>query len=440
MRSRAHRHAVRFDNALTGHEDSQAVLDPTHDPLRPAVLFFCPDSNVPTGGIAVIYRHVEHLNDAGINAAVLHTQPGFRCRWFQSSAPVVATPFRPVTPDDVLVIPEVSGPNLHEIGPGTPKVVFNQNAHYTFNLWPTPGGDARRITIPYRSPEVVASIVVSEHSREYLQYAFPGIRVYRTINGVHSPDTIGAKDDLITYLPRKNEDHALQVLNLLENRASLGGFAVEAIDGVDHEHSLESLRRTRIFLSFGYPEGCALPPLEAMAAGCLVVGYDGVGCREYLTPETSYPVPFGDIVTYARTVEAVLDTLRSDPASVERRIAAGRALVQSEYSTERERASVVSTWREILATVGHPSIGSDSPRPSGPLAARFVGDLRAVELEQLGAERDHARAERDDARAELAALRTSRSWRLTHPLRALAKAMRGRDSRAEEEGRRASPF
>ena len=42
------------------------------------------------------------------------------------------------------------------------------------------------------------------------------------------------------------------------------------------------LRRSHIFLATGFPEGCPLPPLEAMASGCLPVGFSGFGGWDYM--------------------------------------------------------------------------------------------------------------------------------------------------------------
>ena len=49
------------------------------------------------------------------------------------------------------------------------------------------------------------------------------------------------------------------------------------------------LRESQVFLSFGHPEGFGLPPAEALACGCLVIGYHGGGGREYFGPAGAYP-------------------------------------------------------------------------------------------------------------------------------------------------------
>ena len=393
------------------------------DSLQPAILFLCPDTDVPTGGVMVIYRHVEYLTAAGLRAHVLHAQPGFRCDWFESSASVMSSVIRPVTPDDVLVVPETYGPHLDEIAPGTPKVVFNQNPYLSFHRWPVPVGDRTPEASPYRSPEVVATVVVSEHSREYLYHAFPGLKVYAVANPADAAPP-APKQDLVVYMSRKNPDHAAQVLNILAARDALSGFAVRAIDSVNHAECLAILARARVFLSFGYPEGSPLPPLEAMAAGCLVVGYDGGGGRDFLTTENSYPIAFGDILGYARTVEGTLQAFRADASELERRIAAGQRLARSKHSDTCARDSVVSAWWRILADIGPAGSSLAAVSASGSPTEWHHTDRRQIELEQARLDRDQALRERDDARAQIAALRGSSSWRLTRLLRVVGAIVR----------------
>ncbi len=48
------------------------------------------------------------------------------------------------------------------------------------------------------------------------------------------------------------------------------------------EKVAEELKKSNIFLNIGYPEGFPFPPLEAMACGCIVVGYTGGGGNEFM--------------------------------------------------------------------------------------------------------------------------------------------------------------
>lgn len=306
--------------------------------------FVCPDTDVPSGGVRVIYRHVDHLVAAGIDAAVVHLQPGFRVTWFAHDTPVVCAD--DVTPDparDLLVLPEVYGPDLVGIGPGVRKAVFNQNAYNSF-VGMAADADPRT---PYTHPEVVAAVCVSDDNVAYLRHGFPRLDVRRTVNAV-DPELFrpgGSRRRRVAFMPRKNSAQAVQVLKLLAVRGVLQDVEVVALQGLSERQVAEELRRSLLFLSFGYPEGCPCPPKEAMASGCVVVGYHGMGGRDYFTERNGVPVPQGDVVAFARAVERVL---ARPQAELEAFGLEASARIRARYSPEAERDSVVRVWGELL--------------------------------------------------------------------------------------------
>jgi glycosyltransferase involved in cell wall biosynthesis len=96
----------------------------------------------------------------------------------------------------------------------------------------------------------------------------------------------------------------------------------------------------RHFLTLSATEGHSLVPLEAMAMGTTVLGFDGFGGRDYMRPGincavTAYP----DLEGVADRIVAVL----SDPDYAEGLAEAGRATATSDtYTYSRFRAA----WRE----------------------------------------------------------------------------------------------
>lgn len=309
----------------------------------PTVYFVCPDHDAPSGGIRVIYRHVEHLIAAGTPAVVVHKAPGFRPTWFEHDVPVTSVDAVEPTAADLLVIPEIYGPDLATIAPGVPKAVFNQNAYNTFNGYTA---DPRDLRTPYGHREVTAAVVVSDDNATYLRHAFPALDVRRTVNAVDPARFHPApKRRRIAYMPRKNADHALQVLKILAFRGVLESVEVVALDGLPEDHVAAVLRETLVFLSFGAPEGFGLPAAEAMAAGCVVVGYHGMGGREFFTPDVAYPIDQGDIVAFARTVEETLARPVDELAALGARAS---VRIRQRYSPEAERASVVDAWTGLL--------------------------------------------------------------------------------------------
>lgn len=150
-------------------------VDP-HRPGAPQVYYLSPCPRTPAGGVRVIYRHVDLLNEAGVPAAVVHTQPGFRCRWFANETRLVSPSEAVLRPADILVVPEVFGPGLGRLPQGPPVVIFNQNAYHTFDAVPfssTRAGD------PYAGLDgLVALLTVSEDNEQLLRYTFPTVAVH----------------------------------------------------------------------------------------------------------------------------------------------------------------------------------------------------------------------------------------------------------------------
>src|SRR5262249_9400435 len=141
----------------------------------------------------------------------------------------------------------------------------------------------------------------------------------------------------IAFMPRRGARDAAQVLAILRARGALDDVEVLEFDGLGEREVAAALHDTLIFLSLGTAEGCPTPPKEAMASGCLTVGYTGQGGREFMTDGVAYPVEAGAVADLARTVEALLDEYRGDPVPLP---AVGRAAVsfiRDRHSPECER-------------------------------------------------------------------------------------------------------
>jgi glycosyltransferase involved in cell wall biosynthesis len=313
----------------------------------PIIHVFCPDDDFPSGGIRKMYRHVDVLNRHGYKAVILHSKPGFRPSWFASDTPVVYTENTLVKPSDYLVLTEILAAEIGKIAPGIRKVIFNQNCYYSFRKFFLDRPDPRQI---YLHPEVAAALVVSEDSRDYLRFAFPELKIQRIHYGIdqrlfaYHPD----KQKLIGFMPRKNAEDVRQVVCLLKARNALGDFRLRIIDNLDEAQTGQALKECALFLSFGYPEGFGLPPAEAMACGCIAIGYHGQGGREFFQPDFAFPIEQGDVIGFARTVEEVVRGVQATPELFAEKGRRAAQFIQENYSLEREENSIVDCWREIL--------------------------------------------------------------------------------------------
>ena len=134
------------------------------------IYYVSPDLNKPTGGVRVIYRHVEILNRNGFDASVLHARPGFRATWFENSAPVAYLPNVLVARDrDIVVFPEIMAGDVLTRFSGARKVILNQGFFLTFA---EETFDPTCMESPYRHSDLCAVLVNSRAGKEYLGHVF----------------------------------------------------------------------------------------------------------------------------------------------------------------------------------------------------------------------------------------------------------------------------
>jgi len=340
------------------------------------IFFLCPEYKTPVGGVGVIYRHVDILNKHGIKAFVLHEKRGFRYDWFDNQTPIVywdrgffsraarkiqtlalgesvarlslhGSAPSSITAEDILVLPETYGPAMDSIGQGIPKVILNQNCYFTFQKYSLLKD---RLRTPYRHPDVIATLINSQDGEKYLRHSFPDLRLERFVLSVDTKlFSLGSKKGkVICYLPRKNEEDARQVINILKFRGALGDFELRPLQNMTQEEIARNLKEAMVFLSFGHPEGFGLPAAEAMACGCLVVGYHGGGGREFFDPEFSYPIAAGDILKFAKAAEDAIRLCTTDPGQVAKMGRDASNYISEHYSREQEERELVAIWRSLI--------------------------------------------------------------------------------------------
>jgi Glycosyl transferases group 1 len=310
------------------------------------VYVLTPDLPAAVGGVRQHYRLVDTLNEGGIPAAIVHRDEGFRCRWFENTTQVVCAKRTTATQDDLIVIPEELIELVPSLAPGVPKIIFNQNAYTTF-LWGISDAETKAA---YHHPDVWSTIVVSDDNVDYLRKAFPGLRVDRLRYEIeaHLYHPGAEKRRAVAYMPRKRKLESTELLALLNVSGALVGWEVVTIDGVSEEKAAELIRASAIFLSFSYREGFGLPPAEAIACGCLVVGFDGFAGKEFFR-DHAIPVSDGDVQTYFAVVSEILsswDAKREHFAQMTQR---GAEFVLNAYSPEAHRHSVIPTFSEAMA-------------------------------------------------------------------------------------------
>lgn len=171
-----------------------------------------------------------------------------------------------------------------------------------------------------------------------------------------------ARDVRIAWMPRKNRHLALQIRQIFEALARQAGQKPPVwvpIENLPPAGVAQALRRADVFLATGFPEGFGLPPLEAMACGCVVAGFTGMGGWDYMrqalpagfTPAFALPgLPWGsngffaadgDVWGAAVALQAACDCLRAGTAT---RIVEAGLSTAAWYSPERQKQEVLRLW------------------------------------------------------------------------------------------------
>jgi len=317
---------------------------------RHRIFYFAYAHQRPTGGQKHTYRHVDILNKYGYEAYVVHPLEGYRLTWFDNQTNVVGpSAFRKLFREssDFIVLPEDLGSRIVQFRGR--KVIFDKNVFHGFR---TLGIGAAQQRYPYLDSTVVAVLTVSDHNRRHLQFAYPTVNCLRVFSEIDTSrfqfQPLTQKRRLIACLPKAQESLAV-VFHSLRSRAAAGlnnasEFQWIFLGDRSEREVSQILQESLVFVFTSVAEGLPRMPLEAMACGCIPVGYDCGPITEVLPEACRFP--HSNLVAMTEFVE---DILRSYPNNLDRwdvLIQKCRARV-AEYSTVRQEESVINAWTAI---------------------------------------------------------------------------------------------
>ena len=388
------------------------------------ILYLAPDHTEPSGGVRTIYRHVELLTDAGLDAAVWHYGAGFACEWFPTKAPVVTGPTHAMGAGDLLVVPEVFVLAGVDPAPGCRKVIYNQNHFYTFDNAPADG---------YVDWQPLPSVWTSSRtSQEVLARLHPRLPVrivpYSVDHDLFAPAQ--RRERKVAWMPRKRGREGALLGALFAADERFADVTLISIDGRTEAETAAELATTSVFVALGHEEGFGLPIVEALAAGCAVVGYAAGGGAELFAAPGTYQVTDADVLAI---VEQVAALLAAPPSDAER--ATYRAWTQARYAEDGQRDALLAAVSEASALPGvagpatHPLATLDTA-PAGPsvseLSARI--DELTARIAELTADATAVDAERERLHTVAAVLEAD----LERTLRELGTARRTTNGLTEQ--------
>lgn len=266
------------------------------------------------GGEVVNFQHVAALRQLGYRAFAL-LDPSSRVGIPQRpySVPMVHWGERlRFTEDDWLIVPEVFPPQSFEQLSHLPCkiIIHNQNPFYTFrgfssmvemNRFPLSGG-----------------ICCSNYARETLLAWGSEVdwQVVRPrILDVFSHAYQSEKKRQISFMPRKRpgDIRLLQGIfaSIYPEHSDVRWIEIK---DMSRRQVAQTLGESLVFASLSKNEGLGLPPLEAMASGCLVCGFHGEGGQEYASEQNGWWVSEGDWMQFAQGIHKALTASDADVA------------------------------------------------------------------------------------------------------------------------------
>lgn len=249
----------------------------------PQIVFFCPSVTVINGGIKHIFRMAEALIGLGHKAVVFEPNQQ-RPDWFISTAPIVGQDVFQQGTDNIYVLPE-DQPHILADFKKLPqrKVIYSQNHFYgALGI-----GDASS----YADYGVTDILCSSQTIYDHAKMRHPTLRAYvipcAVDRALFKPAV--TKNNIIAYMPRKRPIEATYIRDMFRfTYPHYRDWQWQELSNLSEGEVAAAMGRAKVFLSLSRLEGFGLTPLEAMAAGCVVAGFTGIGGHEYATEENGF--------------------------------------------------------------------------------------------------------------------------------------------------------
>jgi hypothetical protein len=329
-----------------------------------------PDVERPIGGVKQMHRFAEALTACGREATLIQEHAAFHPGWFSSDVQTIGLKQWRKRKDlnsqgDCVVLPETFLNAFERYAPGLPKLIFNQNGAYTFGSGQKgarPPGDILRL---YHHPELLHVLCVSQHDERLLAkgLGLGSARVSRLVNPIEGDvfRPLGGKRRQVAFMPRKNAQDAQVVAALLQAQPWWPGWTLVPIHQMPQAEVARTLQRSVAFLAFGHPEGFGLPLAEALACGCALVGYSGLGGRELFAlggeHGVALEVGYGDWMGFVDALHALDRSLQREPARLQQAMLHASKAVRQRYNPAAMQISVAAAlsrwetgWRDLMAS------------------------------------------------------------------------------------------
>ena len=314
-----------------------------------AIYYFCPDVEFPSGGVLRLYSHVRILREAGYEAFVLHFKKGFQIHWFDHRLPVVYVSDKPpIGPSDTVVIPE-GFPFIMKQLEGARRVVIALNPEYIFRKlragenWKDYGIDR----VMTNSPII----------RDFIRWSMGIEDIFLLESSVdHTLFRPAPHRELRVVYSRRKDTVSSMVEKIVKSRnRALSDVPFLGLENLPLVEYAELLGRSAIFLATASYEGFPRTVVEAMACGCICMGFDGLCGREIIVGsgegQNFIGVENGDFIELSKRLADVLDRFGKPDPELET-IRDNALKTAGRFTPEAEKRSVLEFWETYEPSSG----------------------------------------------------------------------------------------
>ncbi len=330
---------------------------------------FIPPLRSLTGGTAVLLQIARHLHDDGHEVCLVLREKTTPLPASVCDLPLIPWEALCFAPQDIWLVPEGW---VNALAPGLQRkarcVVYVQNWAYLLSSLPQ-GVQWSQLGVSFLAVSHPVAWFTREATDMQATILRPGIDLERFCPPERKPESAVC----IAWMPRKNKALALRIREFFDaRRTRVASPPVEwqAIHGLAPDEVAAQLREAHVFLATGFPEGCPLPPLEAMACGCVVTGFSGMGGWDYMrqaaeeayTPwwpqRAAHETPWGgngfftadaDVPAAALALERavhLIEAARLAPHPLLGSVLQNAQTTVAHYSLERQRKDVLEIWAQ----------------------------------------------------------------------------------------------
>ena len=336
------------DNASVDHNELiESVIEKVKN-NKAKYYFYCPSLNSPSGGIGVLIKMAKILKNAGYDSKIVFEPrqdqkasyeesrkqnkkvdvfEKFNPQWldfdysdleflplgdatitFNDGTTQKCAPLS-VNPEDFFIIPE-GFPNVMKkiMNVACKKIVLAQSWFFILNSLNT--GET------WQSFGVFDVISVSDAITEYLHTVMPGLKIKNFSQSINReifnvPKKKSEKYPMIGFTGTRGQENQLKTYNIIKTFQAfyphLRWVRFIQLSGLSKKEFAERLASCAFVLYTDDIAGFGTLPLESMACGTHVVGWNAYGGKEYVNPDNGFWTVNGDIFQTAEILGIAVD-------------------------------------------------------------------------------------------------------------------------------------